>query len=49
VTITQASRDQCDVVLASRILGGGALAGDMPVYKYLANRFLTAVQNLFLG
>lgn len=40
---------QCDVVLASRILGGGALAGGMPVYKYIANRLLTAVQNIFLG
>jgi glycosyltransferase involved in cell wall biosynthesis len=38
-----------DVVLASRILGGGALRGGMPVYKYIANRFLTAFQNLFLG
>ena len=38
-----------DMVLASRILGGGALKGGMPVYKYIANRFLTAFQNLFLG
>src|SRR6516225_10616543 len=38
-----------DVVLGSRILGGGALKGGMPVYKYVANRFLTAVQNLFTG
>jgi glycosyltransferase involved in cell wall biosynthesis len=38
-----------DVVLASRILGGGALAGGMPRYKYVANRFLTAFQNLFTG
>jgi len=38
-----------DVVLGSRILGGGALKGGMPVYKYVANRFLTAFQNLFLG
>jgi glycosyltransferase involved in cell wall biosynthesis len=35
-----------DVVLGSRILGGGALRGGMPRYKYLANRFLTATQNL---
>ncbi len=34
-----------DVVLASRILGGSARRGGMPSYKYLANRFLTAVQN----
>src|SRR6266702_2404271 len=38
-----------DVVLASRILGGGALKGGMPRYKYIANRLLTAFQNLFLG
>lgn len=38
-----------DMVLGSRILGGGALKGGMPVYKYIANRFLTAFQNLFLG
>jgi len=38
-----------DAVLASRILGGGALKGGMPVYKYVANRLLTAFQNLFLG
>lgn len=34
------------VVLASRILGKGALAGGMPLYKYIANRILTLVQNL---
>ena len=38
-----------DVVLASRIIGGGALRGGMPVYKYIANRLLTAFENLFLG
>ena len=38
-----------DMVLASRILGGGALRGGMPRYKYIANRALTAFQNLFLG
>jgi glycosyltransferase involved in cell wall biosynthesis len=38
-----------DVVLGSRILGGGALKGGMPLYKYIANRLLTAFQNLFLG
>lgn len=38
-----------DMVLGSRILGGGALKGGMPLYKYIANRFLTAIQNLFLG
>ncbi len=38
-----------DMVLGSRILGGGALRGGMPRYKYVSNRFLTAFQNLFLG
>lgn len=38
-----------DVVLGSRIIGGGALKGGMPLYKYIANRFLTAFQNLFTG
>jgi glycosyltransferase involved in cell wall biosynthesis len=38
-----------DVVLGSRILGGGALRGGMPVYKYFSNRCLTAAQNLMLG
>lgn len=37
------------VVLGSRILGKGALKGGMPRYKYIANRFLTFVQNLLLG
>lgn len=36
-------------VLGSRILGGGALKGGMPWWKYLSNRFLTAVENVFLG
>ena len=38
-----------DAVLASRILGTGALKGGMPLYKYIANRFLTLVENLLLG
>ena len=38
-----------DMVLGSRILGAGALKGGMPLYKYVANRLLTAFQNLFLG
>lgn len=38
-----------DVVLASRILGKGALAGGMPYWKYVANRFLTAFENVLLG
>lgn len=40
---------QFDVVLGSRILSGGALTGGMPVYKYVANRALTAFENLFTG
>jgi len=36
-------------VLASRILGGGALRGGMPWWKYISNRFLTFVENLLLG
>jgi len=38
-----------DAVLASRILGKGALAGGMPIYKYIANRFLTFAQNIIIG
>ncbi len=37
-----------DVVLGSRILGKGAIEGGMPVYKYIANRALTLVQNILL-
>ncbi len=37
------------VVLGSRILGGYALEGGMPLYKYIANRFLTAFQNVLTG
>src|SRR5438128_4397959 len=40
--------DVYDVVLGSRIIGGQALRGGMPFYKYVANRFLTAFENLFL-
>jgi glycosyltransferase involved in cell wall biosynthesis len=38
---------QC--VLGSRILGGHALAGGMPIWKYVANRFLTLAENIMLG
>jgi glycosyltransferase involved in cell wall biosynthesis len=41
--------DEFDAVLGSRILSGGALKGGMPLYKYLFNRVLTLIQNLFLG
>jgi len=37
------------VVLGSRILGKGALQGGMPLYKYIANRFLTATQNMLVS
>lgn len=40
---------QADIVLGSRFLGGGALKGGMPLYKFVANRFLTTMQNLILG
>jgi glycosyltransferase involved in cell wall biosynthesis len=38
-----------DVVIASRIIGKNTLRGGMPLYKYIANRFLTAFQNLMMG
>ncbi|MGB1216556.1 MAG: glycosyltransferase family 2 protein, partial [Saprospiraceae bacterium] len=41
--------DLYPVVLGSRILGKGALAGGMPLYKYIANRFLTLTQNLLVN
>ncbi|MFZ9760968.1 MAG: glycosyltransferase family 2 protein [Candidatus Kapaibacteriota bacterium] len=37
------------VVLGSRILGKGALKGGMPLYKYIANRILTLIQNMLIG
>ena len=41
--------DLYDVVLGSRILGNGALDGGMPMYKYIANRFLTFSQNVLVN
>lgn len=38
-----------DVVLASRILGKGALKGGMPIYKYISNRVLTFIENILLN
>jgi hypothetical protein len=38
-----------DVVVASRILGGKARNGGMPLYKYISNRFLTFIQNFLVG
>ena len=40
--------DEYDVVLRSRILGGKALEGGMPIYKYMSNRILTLIQNILL-
>ncbi len=41
--------DLFPVMLGSRILGKGALKGGMPIYKYIANRFLTFFQNVLMG
>jgi len=41
--------DIFDCVLGSRILGTGALEGGMPLHKYISNRILTLVENLFTG
>lgn len=41
--------DLYPVVFASRILGKGALKGGMPMYKYIANRFLTLTQNILMN
>jgi glycosyltransferase involved in cell wall biosynthesis len=41
--------EEYDVVLGSRILGGQARGGGMPLYKYISNRVLTLVENLLLG
>src|SRR5439155_8286831 len=38
-----------NAVFGSRIIGGGAIDGGMPLYKYVANRLLTAAQNLLMG
>jgi glycosyltransferase involved in cell wall biosynthesis len=43
------ANDVYPVVYASRILGKGALKGGMPMYKYIANRFLTLFQNILIG
>ncbi len=43
------AEDVYDVVLGSRILGNGALQGGMPLYKYVANRALTAFENIVIG
>lgn len=43
------TNDVYPVVIGSRILGKGALIGGMPIYKYIANRFLTLVQNILMN
>ncbi|WP_299441804.1 glycosyltransferase family 2 protein [uncultured Aquimarina sp.] len=43
------ANDVYPVVMGSRILGKGALKGGMPIYKYIANRFLTLLQNIIIG
>ncbi len=43
------AQDLYPVVLGSRILGMGALKGGMPIYKYIANRFLTLFQNILIN
>ncbi len=40
---------EADIVLGSRFIGGGALKGGMPMYKFISNRFLTTCQNWVLG
>jgi glycosyltransferase involved in cell wall biosynthesis len=42
-------RNVADLVQGSRVLGGGALRGGMPFYKFIANKALTAVENWALG
>ena len=46
---TMIGNDLYHCVLGSRILGGQALGGGMPIWKYVANRFLTATENILLG
>lgn len=47
--VSMIASDLYDCVLASRIIGGQALRGGMPIWKYAANRLLTAIQNLLMG
>jgi hypothetical protein len=42
-------RNEADLVQGSRILGKGALKGGMPFYKFVANKFLTALENISFG
>lgn len=47
--ISVIGNDLYKVVFGSRILGKGALKGGMPLYKYIANRFLTFIQNVLMN
>lgn len=47
--VSMIANDVFDVVIASRLLGVGALVGGMPIYKYYINRLLTWVQNFLIG
>jgi len=47
--IAPIQRGEADMMMGSRLLSGGTLAGGMPWWKYIANRFLTAVENWALG
>ena len=47
--VSMIGNDLYPCVLGSRILGGYALKGGMPVWKYISNRFLTASENILLG
>jgi hypothetical protein len=42
-------RGEVDMMIGSRLLGGDTLAGGMPIWKYISNRLLTAVENVTLG
>jgi glycosyltransferase involved in cell wall biosynthesis len=47
--IAPIAQGKADVVMGSRFLGGGALKGGMPLYKFIGNRVLTAIENLAYG
>ena len=47
--IAPIQRGEADMMMGSRLLDGGTLAGGMPHWKYIANRFLTIIENLVLG
>jgi glycosyltransferase involved in cell wall biosynthesis len=46
--VSMIAYDEYDAVLASRILGRGAMKGGMPVYKYISNRVLTLLENILI-